>query len=419
MASDKPIIPSKIYIPEKTIRLPLCGLIDVSGMLPILNHILLQLLLERKQLGLAFKVFPGATHTRLEHSLGTLHIVRKFIRHFGITDEALIHALEVAALIHDIGHGPFSHEFELVAPHDHKDEGWHRFEQLRDEIAQYADVALVEQLYRREHPLHCLIHDRNFGADKLDYLQRDSYHVGYELALNDSSLISYLQFKDGVVGIDQKSKEEMMAYQFSYLRMYSVIYFQKTVKIFARMLQRALCNCCGSPAAVANLYDCTDTQLLNHITSHVLAPRITNRGPFKTVHVFKIAGYEVEERIGNRAYRVTGIHPEQLKQWSLNFIDPWKLIRIEDQLSEALGLPASHALIVQPGFPDKLVPLDVNLYRFGKDTFASLFEQVPTHPRNLREMMDRHFYMLVAVPQEDVARVASFNFAQFFTELSI
>ncbi len=143
-------IPSRVYIPEKTIRIPLCGLVDVSGMLPILNHLVLQLLLERKQLGLAFKVFPGATHTRLEHSLGTLQITRKVIQHFGITDESLVHALEAAALIHDIGHGPFSHEFEIVAPHDHKVQGWHRFEQLRECIATYADVALVEQIYLRQ-----------------------------------------------------------------------------------------------------------------------------------------------------------------------------------------------------------------------------------------------------------------------------
>jgi uncharacterized protein len=413
-----------IYIPQKTIRIPLSGLVDVSGMLPIISHHLMQILQERKQLTLAHKVFPGAVHSRLEHSLGTLQKLRKIIRHFRMTDIGLIHALEVYAIGHDIGHGPFSHEIELITGLDHEKVGEQRLMEMRKQISQYADFDLVLQLFRHEHPLSPLVHDKNFGADKLDYLQRDAHHVGYELGLNDDAIISYLQFQDGIIGVDMKSKEEMMAYQFSYLRMYNQIYFNKTVKIFARMLLRVLSDQVYEgfinldhhrrQSLAEYLFNSTDAELVGGILSHPLIPLIKYRQPHKTAVVFKIAGYEQEERRRDRHYPVHGIEPELLGQWSKQLDNPEFVLELEQQLEAALKLRYSSALIVQPNFYDKIIPHDILLYNLEKNTFTSLFRQVPSHPHSLQEVIDRAFYIRVVVNEDHLTEVAGFNFKNFF-----
>jgi len=132
-----------IYIPEKTIRIPICGLVDLSGMLPVVKHLLFQNTLERMQLGFAYKVFPGARHTRFEHGIGTLNEVRKLIKHFRIANRQLVRALEMFALLHDIGHGPFSHESEQVTSVNHEEVGLNRLREMQEEISSYANFDLL------------------------------------------------------------------------------------------------------------------------------------------------------------------------------------------------------------------------------------------------------------------------------------
>lgn len=404
------------FIPQKTIRIPPSVLVDVSGMLPIIHTEYFQKLIERKQLGLAYKVYPGGTHTRFEHSLGTLHITRKIIRHFKMADQELTRALEVYALLHDVGHGPFSHEIEPVLRSNHKERGAIRIQEMEEEISQYADYDLVLKLFQGKDPFCQIVRDKNFGADKIDYLQRDALHVGYELGLNTETIIKYLQYQAGYLGVDEKSKEEIMAYQFSFLRMYIRIYMQKTVKIFARMFQRALTEYLEKGHDEESIWEMTDADIKALLSGHSLMNCIRNRKQLKTAAVFKIDGYEKEERVGNRGYPVYGIEPNLLLFWSKQIDNPKFLLKLEKQLEAALGLERDNLIIVQPNFYEKLIPKDVLLYRKGKGEFESLFEQVTSHPISLKEMADRAFYIRVAIVPDFLATVRNFNFKNFFGE---
>jgi len=404
-----------VYIPEKTIRIPLCGLVDVSGMLPVVKHLLFQNTLERMQLGFAYKVFPGARHTRFEHGLGTLNEVRNLIRHFRIANRQLVRALEMFALLHDIGHGPFSHEVEQVLSTDHDQVGLNRLEQMKKEISEYANYDLLVELFSGQHPLSALVHDKNFGADKLDYLQRDSHHSGYDIALNTDAIINYLQYQDGKIGIDEKSKEEIMAYQFSYLRMYSQVYFHKTVKTFTRMFTRALMDEFGQGRKIDSIVDDTDAEVLSKLLHHKLIQHIIRRIPFRTVAVFKIAGYEKEQRIREYDYPVYGVNEKIIRQWSKQISDPQFLTRLERSLENSLGLPDCQLLVVQSGFFKHLVMPDVLLYRKKRAIFESLNEQVPSHPQSLKEVADRSFYIRIAADQKAFP-IKSFDLKQFFSD---
>jgi HD superfamily phosphohydrolase len=407
-----------IFIPKKTIRIPK-GLVNLTDLVPIIEHLFFQNLAERKQLGMAYKVFPGALHSRLEHSLGTLARIRDMIEHFQLADVVLKKALEAYALDHDIGHGPYSHEFEQLIGQSHEDKGRQRLLLMKDVIGRYADFDLFMELYDGKHPLSPLVHDRNFGADKLDYLQRDAYHVGYEIALNTDAIIYYLQYQDGQLGVDEKSKEVMMAYQFTYMRMYHEIYFQKTVKINARMLLRALTEVLGDklkhPEDLDYMWEYSDAQLMQVIADHPLAKLFRGRQHCKTTCVLKIEGYESEERRQDRLYPVIGIPRDVLRRWSEKITDRLWLVELEHELEAELGLPqGGFALVVQPNFYEAVVPKDLLLYCYTENRFQSLFERVPSHPLSLQEVADRAFFIRVAVDRAHTERAMKFDYLQFF-----
>jgi len=271
------------------------------------------------------------------------------------------------------------------------------------------------ELYPGQHLLSSLVNDKNFGADKLDYLQRDAHHSGYGLALNSNAIINYLQYQDGQIGIDEKSKEEIMAYQFSYLRMYNQIYFQKTVKTFARMYIRALVDVFGGSGEIESIFDYTDAEALSKLSHHKLIQHIVRRIPFRTVAVFKVMGYEKEQRIRDYDYSVYGVDNQMLRQWSQKISNPQFLTGLERSLEETLNLSNCQLLVVQPGFSESLVMPDVLLYRKSRGIFESLNEQVLTHPLSLKEVADRSFYIRIAA-DEKALPLKSFDFEQFFSD---
>ncbi len=403
-----------VFIPEKILLIPICGLVDVSAYIPIVTHPYFQLLNERKQLAFAYKVFAGARHARLEHCVGTMHFIRLMIRHFHITDPVIIRALEVFALLHDIGHMPFCHEFEQIAGIGHKEVSLQRITVMRHEISQCADYDLVEALFLNNNPLSRLVTDKNFGADKLDYLQRDAHHTGYNLVIHYQNIINYLQYLDGELGIDAKAKEEIINYQFSYLRMYNHVYRQKTVKTFARMFQRAVLDSFAGPREIKQLYGYTDSEIFEKLYGHFLYDKIRNRQVHKTVMVFKIAGYEQEELVGKRPFTIVGIDPARIQQWSQRIEDIQFLLELENELAKELGLLRGQALVVQPNFDSKTVCPDVSLYQYNRGKFASLFNLVPSHPNNLQEAVDRAFYIRVVVDCDYLEQAHDFDYHGFF-----
>jgi uncharacterized protein len=413
-----PGIERAICVPEKTILVPVAGRVDVSGLLPIIDHPLFQLQLERHQVGFVYKVKPGGTHTRFEHSLGTLARVRDSIGRLGFTDPDLSRALEVLALLHDIGHGPFSHETEVVLGESHKTIGLRRIRMMADVIQQVTDFKLVFEFFTQRHPLSALVHDKNFGADKIDYLARDAYHTGYELGLNTSTIISYLQFDGQTLGVEEKAKEEIIRFQHAFFTMYLKVYLDKTAKQLARMYQRALTehimDTSDSKLAEA-IWSMTDGEVTALLAKHPLMQRIVKRQLMNTVAVVKVAGFEQEERVAGRGYPVIELSEEDVASISAYLGDPFKVLAAEVELEQELDVPRGSLLLVQPNGYDSILPKDVPLFSLETGGFTSLFERVPSHPLSLRETRKRGFFIRVVVDPSLIERCRKYNFSQYFT----
>lgn len=213
-----------------------------------------------RQLGLAYLVYPGANHSRFEHSLGTWHLAKRLAGEVGLSeDESLL--LQVGALLHDIGHGPLSHTFEgiyrhYVKEHDHMrlgqdiitgkinitgDEDGGRIPEILEKHGidprEVADLLLgkAEKPY-----LGQMLHG-GVDVDQLDYLIRDAYYTGVAYGIIDlERLLKVLEIHNGELVVDEKGVEAVEGMLVARSLMYSRVYFHHTVKIAEGMLTRAL-----------------------------------------------------------------------------------------------------------------------------------------------------------------------------------
>jgi len=162
-------------------------------------------------MGLSYLVYPGAHHTRFHHALGCLHLMQKavsILRYKGveITEEEE-EALMIAILLHDIGHGPFSHalEFSLVGKRTHESISLAFMEKLNAEFDGRLSlaIAIFQGLYPKSF-LNQLVSSQ-LDMDRLDYLKRDSFYSGVaEGNINSERLISMLNVADGQLVIEEK-----------------------------------------------------------------------------------------------------------------------------------------------------------------------------------------------------------------------
>jgi HD superfamily phosphohydrolase len=200
-----------------------------------------------RQLGFSFLVYPGANHTRFEHSLGTMHLATILARHLAL-EQADVQLIAAAGLLHDIGHGPFSHTSEAFlsefAGHDH-----HRVDHLLAEPALASaledadlDPAAISALIRGEHPLADLIHG-DLDADRMDYLLRDAHYTGAPYGTVDAErLIQSSILQDGRLGIDEGGVQAAESLLIARTLMRPAVYFHHTSRIATSMLTLALCE---------------------------------------------------------------------------------------------------------------------------------------------------------------------------------
>lgn len=214
------------------------------------------------QLGLVSLVYPGATHSRLEHSLGVYRCALQFLQHFAAderfcrhVDDAAVQTFVLAALLHDVGHWPFCHPIEdMRLPHLPRHETLARQWIENSEIAQcisqqWTSIDAVCELLAGPHetPTMRLLASLLSGPidiDKLDYLRRDSLHAGVPYGQNFDSnrLISALQVHPQhprlAIGDKGRTAAEMMV--FSRYIMFSEVYWHHAVRSATAMLQRAV-----------------------------------------------------------------------------------------------------------------------------------------------------------------------------------
>ena len=203
-----------------------------------------------KQLGLASVVYPGAQHTRFQHSLGAFHLMSEAITSlsqkgiFIFDSEA--EAVQAAILMHDIGHGPFSHVLEntLISDITHEEISLMMMEQINEEMQGKLSLAL--KIFKDDYSkrfLHQLISSQ-LDMDRLDYLRRDCFFTGViEGNIGSARIIKMLNVVDDQLVVDSKGIYSIENFLTSRRLMYWQVYLHKTAvgyeKILVNLLSRA------------------------------------------------------------------------------------------------------------------------------------------------------------------------------------
>jgi len=223
---------------NKIINDPIYGFITVKDPLiyELIDHPYFQRLRRISQLGLTYLVYPGAYHTRFHHAIGAMHLMGRAIytlRQKGheITPEEERGVL-IAILLHDVGHGPFSHALEhtLIPGVSHEALSLKIMEELNQEFD--GTLTLAIDIFTNNHPkafLHQLISSQ-LDMDRLDYLRRDSFYSGVtEGSVNSERLLTMLNVKDDQLVVDSKGIYSVEKFLVARRLMYWQVYMHKTV----------------------------------------------------------------------------------------------------------------------------------------------------------------------------------------------
>ena len=234
---------------KKIINDPIYGFISIPDefIFDVIEHPYLQRLRRISQLGLSHLVYPGAVHTRFQHVIGAMHLMGKAIavlrkKGHAISDEEK-RAVLLAILLHDIGHGPFSHalEYDIVKSVTHENISAYFIERLEKYFGSDLRLALTifEDNYHKPF-LHQLVSSQ-LDMDRLDYLNRDSFFSGVsEGIIGSDRLIEMLAVHDGNLVLEEKGIYSVEKFIVARRLMYWQVYLHKTVVAAEYMLVYAL-----------------------------------------------------------------------------------------------------------------------------------------------------------------------------------
>ena len=241
---------------RKIINDPVFGFLSIPNELvyDVLQHPYVQRLNRIRQLGLSYLVYPGALHSRFGHSLGAMHLMQEAIRSLRLKDVEITEEEETAAMIaillHDIGHGPFSHVLEhtLVDGVTHEDISLLMMERINIDLNGQLDTAIA--IFKNEYPKHFLhqLISSQLDVDRMDYLCRDSFFTGVqEGRVASERLLKMLDVRDdrlvvqvkGIYSVEKFLVARRLMYWQVYLHKTSVAAEQHLIKILSRAKELA------------------------------------------------------------------------------------------------------------------------------------------------------------------------------------
>jgi HD superfamily phosphohydrolase len=237
---------------RKIINDPIYGFVTIPNELiyDLINHPYFQRLRRIKQLGLTNLVYPGALHTRFHHAIGAMHLMQEAIltlkqKDVKITDQEE-QAVLIAILLHDIGHGPFSHALEhsLVKGISHEAISSLFMKQLNKEFKDQLSLAIkIFNDQYKKHFLHQLVSSQ-LDMDRLDYLKRDSFFTGVvEGVISSDRIIKMLNVVKNELVVEHKAIYSIEKFLIARRLMYWQVYLHKTVlsaeTLLVHILKRA------------------------------------------------------------------------------------------------------------------------------------------------------------------------------------
>jgi len=333
----------EIYLNDmKVIRDPIHGYIKLDKLtLSLIDSPLMQRLRRIKQLGLSNLVYPGANHTRFEHSLGVMHLASMLIERTETVSQEEKDELRVAALVHDIGHGPYSHATEGLMKYYTR--------QRHEDIKSIIDKTEITEILHDNgiSPEKVEAHikgETEFGkilnseidVDRMDYLVRDSHYTGVAFGLVDHErLINEMQFYENSLVLTAggvKAAESLLVSRFL---MHPSVYFHHVSRIAETMFTRAVGDMIQrnelNPFDMRKMDDGEIFGIIRNDDDYAgeLANRLLNR------KLYKRALYVGLDEVGEGVLK----HRKNIQ-------------RIEVEIAEIVGIDPKEILIDVPGQPD-------------------------------------------------------------------
>ena len=228
---------------------PIYGFIIIPNALiyDLIQHPYFQRLRRISQMGLSYLVYPGANHTRFHHALGSMHIMQKAVetlRFKGISiSQEEENALYIAILLHDIGHGPFSHAMECSIVEDVHHEAISLLFMNQLNLEFEGQLSLAIKVFKGDYPRKFMLQliSSQLDMDRMDYLKRDSFYSGVaEGNVNSERLIQMMNVVDDVLVIEEKGIYSVEKFLMSRRLMYWQVYLHKTSLVAELIMTKVL-----------------------------------------------------------------------------------------------------------------------------------------------------------------------------------
>ena len=416
----------------KTITDTVHGTIRLDPLtLELLETLELQRLNSIRQLGLTYLVFPGANHSRVEHCLGVGHVAGEMARSLELSaDERKL--VQAAGLLHDVGHGPFSHTLEHVLSRELAVDHMHLTQRIitgdddnvsPDDRRAFPDVRRIHQVLEKHgvdpsavaalirgpsergasllipgtrkesnRYLAQIIHSP-MDADQIDYLMRDAHYTGAPHGTIDfSRLLQTLRTYRGELALDRKGLPALEGMLVARGLMYSSVYFHKTVRIAEEMLSRAVER---SEAPIGEIQKMVDHELLNWLV---------HQGPFQREIALRLKYRKLYKRVlASDRDELT----DATRSVLASFKDPEERRRVEDRIARRAGLEPGQVIIDVP-LPElllsepRIAKTEVPILDDGE---VKPFSKVSSLGRALQVRQVVDWVVMVAAPASSVTAV--------------
>ena len=309
---------------EKSIQDTVHGVIKLEDwMVEIVDMPQFQRLRRINQLGFANLVYPGANHTRFEHSLGVMHVTRLFQKRIGFDDVVV-----AAALLHDIGHAPFSHGSERLlekyAAYNHESISKVVKGELKDKLNDLGfRISEIEAIVTGKRKS---VVNGEIDADRMDYLVRDSHYTGVAYGVFDIyRLIDKIKFDYAII-IEQGGVKAAESLLISRFLMYPTVYFHHVCRIARKMYERAMERI---------------------IESGFEAERLIMMDDMEAMMLLKEKEKEIYDRLNNRKLFKRAVY---VSRRSLDFREVMRVNerRAEREIAEAAGVDEKYVIVDIP-----------------------------------------------------------------------
>jgi uncharacterized protein len=354
----------------------------------------IQRLRRTKQLGFTYLVYPGANHTRFEHSIGAMYLTSKLTNNLDLPNDQK-EMLRVCALLHDAGHGPFSHVSESVLEKSHEELTSKLIMEshLSDILEEKFDPKEIIKLISGEGRLGQII-SGDLDVDRMDYLLRDSYYTGVAYGVIDVERLIYnMKLEDNLIlkskGV-QAAESMLLARYF----MYPSVYQHHTTRIINSMFRRCI-NHLFTEELVnpENIYKYDDLDIIIKARYQKgfigdMMHRLDNRKLFKSVYSLKLDELE-------NPNAVFKIKPEKIKSFEL-------------EISEELNIPEKYVIIDVPDYPS----FDEMKTQVSSNGDLINLSEISTIVSTLRDARFNHADLCVYLPEEH-SNIKDFQFQDY------